>query len=171
MEITAKVRRIEKNITGEMAVTFETLADISTLGDMQGDLIVKISRPYKKRSLDANSYAWALMTKIAAAVKTSKEEVYEECLHRYGVPEMDADGNIIHGNFPNGLDVRKIPGHWYIVDDLGAAIYCVLIKGSSEYSTVEMAHFIDGVISEAKELGIETLTPAELDSMKKAWHP
>jgi hypothetical protein len=40
-----------------------------------------------------------------------------------------------------------------------------LIIGSSEYDTKQMAQFIDGIVSEAKELGIETLTPAELAVM------
>jgi hypothetical protein len=44
-----------------------------------------------------------------------------------------------------------------------------MIKGSSEYDTAEMAKFIDAVVLEAKELGIETLPPAELERMKSLW--
>jgi hypothetical protein len=32
-----------------------------------------------------------------------------------------------------------------------------------------MSHLIDGVISEAKELGIDTLTPDEKERMLAAW--
>ena len=32
-----------------------------------------------------------------------------------------------------------------------------------------MATLIDGVVSECKELGIETLTPRELEVMKQKW--
>jgi hypothetical protein len=46
-----------------------------------------------------------------------------------------------------------------------------MIKGSSEYDTKEMSRFIDGIVAEAKELGIETLPPAELETMMKAWKP
>ena len=42
-----------------------------------------------------------------------------------------------------------------------------MIKGSSEYDTKEMSSFIDGIISEAKGLGIETLPPEELERMMK----
>jgi hypothetical protein len=38
--------------------------------------------------------------------------------------------------------------------------------GSSAYNTEEMTIFVDGVISEAKEMGIETLTPDELAEMR-----
>lgn len=44
-----------------------------------------------------------------------------------------------------------------------------MIKGSSEYDTVEMSHFIDRIVEEAKELGIETATPDELERMKQEW--
>ena len=37
-----------------------------------------------------------------------------------------------------------------------------LIKGSSRYDTKEMSFLLDGVIYEAKELGIEVLTQEEL---------
>jgi hypothetical protein len=42
-------------------------------------------------------------------------------------------------------------------------------KGSSEYDTREMSIFIDGIVSEAKQLNIETLTPKELENLKNSW--
>lgn len=39
------------------------------------------------------------------------------------------------------------------------------IKGSSQYNTREMSRLIDGLVSECKECGIETLTPEELERM------
>ena len=44
-----------------------------------------------------------------------------------------------------------------------------IFKGSSEYDTREMSVLIDGVISEAKELDIETLPPHEIERMKQKW--
>lgn len=41
--------------------------------------------------------------------------------------------------------------------------------GSSQYNTREMSILIDGIVSEAKELGIETATPDELAQMKSLW--
>ena len=42
-------------------------------------------------------------------------------------------------------------------------------KGSSEYDTREMAIFIDGIVSEAQTLGIDTRTPEELAEIKSLW--
>ena len=44
-----------------------------------------------------------------------------------------------------------------------------VFKGTSEYNTAEMAVFIDGVISEADELGIDTLPPNEIEKIKSLW--
>jgi hypothetical protein len=43
------------------------------------------------------------------------------------------------------------------------------MRGSHTYNSVEMARLIDGVISEAKELGIETITVSEKDKMLEQW--
>ena len=45
----------------------------------------------------------------------------------------------------------------------------IIYKGTSEYNTKEMSIFIDGVVQEAKQLGIETKTPKELEEMKERW--
>jgi hypothetical protein len=42
-------------------------------------------------------------------------------------------------------------------------------KGSSEFDTKEMSIFIDGIVSEAKELGIQTDTPDQIAKMKALW--
>ena len=45
-----------------------------------------------------------------------------------------------------------------------------LMRGSHTFNTEEMAHLIDGVISEAQELGIDTLTETEKAKMLAAWN-
>ena len=47
----------------------------------------------------------------------------------------------------------------------------LLLKGSSEYDSQEMSQFIDGIILDCKDLGIETLPPEELARMMAAWNP
>ena len=45
----------------------------------------------------------------------------------------------------------------------------IVMKGSHQYDTKQMATLIDGVVSEAKEMGIETIPPQELERMKQSW--
>lgn len=121
-----------------------------------------------KRSLDANAYAWVLMTKIASAIGSSKDEVYEEMLRCYGCL-CEEDGGYITITVKNTVDVSRIGGHWMPYREKGQWISYLMIKGSSEYDTAEMSRFIDGIISEAQGLDIETLPPHEIEVMKKAW--
>ena len=169
MQLKASLNGIHKSFHGETLLTFLTTEDVTPLTDMQGDLSLTVSRFVKKRSLDANAYAWVLMGKIASVLKTSKEEVYEEALRRYGVSETDEDGRSIEIQVDRSVDAHLLPGHWYRVDDLGNRVIYMMLKGSSEYTTKEMSVFIDGLVSEAKELHIETLPPDELERMMKAW--
>ena len=43
----------------------------------------------------------------------------------------------------------------------------MMLKGTHEYDSKEMSVLINGVVDEARDLDIETLTPAELDRMLK----
>jgi hypothetical protein len=42
-------------------------------------------------------------------------------------------------------------------------------KGSSEFDSREMSIFLDGVVSEAQELGIPTETPDQIAKLKSMW--
>ena len=72
--------------------------------------------------------------------------------------------------------VEKIKTEWRAVRELGeinvngsSGIQLQCYFGSSTYDSKEMATLIDGVVREAKELGIETLPPDELLRMKQEW--
>ena len=137
------------------------------------ELKVKAVQYRKKRSLDANAYAWTLMSQIAAVLGTNKDSIYEEMLRRYGQPYLDENGISEKITVLADIDVNKYGIHTkYIgsghVEGREFKHYMVL-KGSSQYDTKEMSVFIDGIVSECKELGIETLTPRELEQMKVAW--
>lgn len=44
-----------------------------------------------------------------------------------------------------------------------------VIRGTHTYNTYEMSKLIDGTVSEAKELGIETITTTEIEEMMKRY--
>lgn len=45
----------------------------------------------------------------------------------------------------------------------------VLYYGSSTFDTKQMARLIDNIVQDCKALGIETLTPQQLDALKEEW--
>lgn len=127
----------------------------------------EITREKKKRSLNANAYAWQLITKIGDVLRLSKEDVYFDMLKSYGqggaisVEERFADNFKRTWKYHESLGKSQLKGRTFE--------HFRFWVGSSEYSTEEMAILIDGIVQEAKQLKIETLTPMELERLKDEW--
>lgn len=147
---------------GDLIEHFEDLATIPRLA-------IKMCKYSQKRSLDANAYAWVLMSKIAVKRETSKEEIYELMLRHYGVADEDAEGRPIIVTIANHLDISLLGGHWFFYKGNDRFNSYIKIKGSSEYTTQEMSKFIEGVVSEAKDEGIDTMIPDDIRRLVKEW--
>ena len=173
MKLTGKIDAVNVDfVTGVPKITF-TVSASEKADLMQGyddlkdvELLTIEAKPFrKKRSLNANAYAWKLITEIADAVRASKDEIYLQMLKRYGQSELiSVLSNIQIGYYVKYYEQAgesKLNGKTFT--------HYRVYKGSSEYDSKEMAHFIDCVVQEAKELGIETLTPRELERMKAEW--
>lgn len=150
-----------------LRVADKSLLNEDILDGRELDLSIKEHRP--KRSLNANNYMWALIGQIASALRVSNDEIYHRMLCDYGTFERE-DGAV------QMISVRaenKLSGYWYIhtkpiktVELEGKYFtHYALLKGSSDYDTKEMSTLLDGVIYEAKELGIEVLSPEELERL------
>lgn len=119
-----------------------------------------------KRSLNANAYAWVLITKIANEMRLSKEEVYLNMLKHYGQSEI-----------VSVLSRINVSGYFKYYEKIGTATlqgkeftHYKVYKGSSEYDTREMSILIDGIVQEAKNMDIETLSDAEILHLKQLWN-
>lgn len=151
--------------------------DAFALGEKLNSLVgeeidIAVDKHRKKRSLNANSYFHVLCGKIAEALGSSKDEVHNLMLQRYGQYARDKNGNIVFMLVPGSEDYSKDPEiHLKPTgkseDRNGRTYYWYAkMKPSHEYNTKEMATLIDGTISEAKELDIETLTPDEIERLE-----
>lgn len=124
-------------------------------------------KEYKqKRSLDANAFYWTLVTQIANAVRTSKEEIHLKMLKEYG----ETYSLLLPAN--KGLEgLIKYYEVESIIEKNGKKFvsYKAYLP-SSEMNTKQMSILIDGVVSEAEELGIPTLTPREINELKMGWN-
>ena len=171
MECTGKLKSVSKNwISRKWEVTFEINEDITASIDKIRDkllnLTAKIHR--EKRSLDANAYAWVLMKKIAEAIHTDKWTVYLMMLERYSP--------VFTHIIVRPEAVERVKGEWRTVKVLGpiqvngsSGIQLQCYFGSSTFDSKEMSSFIDGIVSECKEMGIETLPPDEIERMRREW--
>lgn len=157
--------------TGRLTMLFEPYEDFRECYEQLkvcDKLSLEIKKYRAKRSLDANAYAWVLMSKLAEVLNTSKEEVYEHMLQKYGALYEDDEGYITI-TIKSTIPVEKLGGHWLRIRGNDHYIGYAMIKGSSEYDTGEMSRFIDGIISECEEMRIQTITPNEIEEMKQKW--
>lgn len=172
MEFTGRLEGITKDWwTGDTLVTFST-ADFSpeAAEAIKGiDLTIKAAKKRNKRSLDANAYSWVLMQKLAEACHTDKGTIYLRCLQRYSrkfthiiVKEKAVEAAM--EAFRTCVDLGEV----LVNGQQGHQLQVYF--GSSTFDTKEMSVFIDGIVSECKELGIETATPEELERMKQKWN-
>ena len=116
----------------------------------------------EKRSIDQNAYCWKLINEIANAVRKSKEEVYFDMLKNYG---QMSEISMLSSVEPTGYFKYYETVSKRIFNNNEFTIYRIY-KGSSEYDTKEMSIFIDGIVQEAQQLGIQTLTPSQLLELK-----
>lgn len=119
-----------------------------------------------KRSLQANAYFHVLANKIAAATNSSLDDVKKMLVERYGTLARSADNKCMAAKLPKNTNIDLIyPYYRYIGDDeTGLAMY-LFYKRTRDLNKEEMSRLIEGTVSEAKALNIETLTPDELARM------
>lgn len=124
---------------------------------------ITIDKHRNKRSLNANAYSWKLQNEIANQLRVSKEEVHFQMLKDYG--QRDYVSILANVNPNDHFDYFEEQG---IFKHSGNTFKSYLIyKPTHKYTSKEMSIFINGVVQEAKNLGIETLEDKELNEMIK----
>lgn len=134
-------------------------------------LKIKAVKYTQRRSLDANAYFHVLVGKIADALTISKAKAKNVLICKYGQPQLLPDGDIMvyKTNAPEEFMWEQESIHAIPVKYEEKATFYKIYRGSHTYDTKEMSVLIDGTVADAKELGIETDTPAEIAEMKERW--
>lgn len=129
--------------------------------------VCKIDHYRKKRSLNSNSYAWALITQIADKLRADKEEIYFQMLKRYGPSSVVSVVEEAAEVFKKSVKYCEEFGQSVLNGK--NFVHIKVYMGSSEFDTKQMSIFIDGIVSEATELKIPTMTPSEIEKLKSSW--
>lgn len=157
---------------GKQRLTIETPDDFRGEYDrLHGKEISAEIKVYRKpRSLDANAYFHVLVNEIAKVLQSSDDEVKKQLVIRYGTIERDDDGGPYGIMLPAKADPDRVYPYtrrYKTVEQNGKMFHCyLLLKHTRFMDSAEMSHLIDGAVSEAKQLGVETMTPDELASLK-----
>ena len=173
METTGRVENITKDWKSDkLIISFLVDSIPADLEDLQNKNLDVVAKPHRdKRSLNANAYFHALSGKIAEKLGTSLTHEKNRMIREYGQYE------VIDGMIPTltakekyedkMLDIEGV--HLKVVERPGGTVKMAVMRGSHTYNTAEMSRLIDATVEEAKELGIETLTPDQLERMKASW--
>ena len=137
------------------------LEEIRTLDDNKL-YDVKITEYSDKRKQSQNSYYWVLVTQLADVLRTSKDELHEQLLKRYS--QRDYISLLSHIKISDYFPYYEYQ-NTYKHNDNTFKSYLVF-KRSSDMNKREFGILLDGLISECKECGINTLTPEQVRELK-----
>lgn len=162
-----------KMVNGKPVVSLQVDSDAGITELLEGDLLrIEVKKYKAKRSLTANAYMWVLLNEIAQKTGEPRTEVYRQAIMDAGVMKpLVVKEKIVDEVLPMLTDVKPtgtgdfaLEGH---TKNGWTEVY--LYIGSSKYNTEEMSRLIDYIVTEAKALGIDTMTPEELERMKTEW--
>ena len=154
---------ISVTVNEDFSAEFDELKDC--------EVKVEIKKLNRKRSLDANAYAWVLIDRIAEKTGVRKSEVYRNAIREIGgvsdtvcVVERAVD-RLVTGWEHQGI------GWQTEVEDakIDGCKRVTLFYGSSVYDTAQMSRLIDLLVQDAEALGIPTITDEEAKRMLGKW--
>lgn len=169
----ARIKDITYSETGECLVTFivskREKDKIKALSDADAD--IKISKYKEKRSLDANAYAWVLMSELSSVTGIRTDDIYREYIRNVGgnvvtvCAEQDKADRICSDWENNGLGWQAVQFESKIQGCMNIRLY----EGSSSFDTGQMSRLISMIKQDCEEQGIETATPEEIKNMISLW--
>ena len=138
---------------------------IKWLFSQDRDKLFDITEHKEKRSLNANALLWKCLGELASALHSDKWTVYLQMLKRYGTYTYICVK-------PKVVDAVK--KQWRECEEIGRvniggqeAVQMLCYFGSSTMNTKEFSNLLDGVISEMKEMGLETPLDKDLERALK----
>lgn len=168
-----RLKDLYRNRDGEWVISFSTPEDFREEFDSLADKEVKveIKRYSRKRSLDANAYAWVLLDKIAQKTGIKKSEVYRNAIREIGgvsttVCVMDKAVERLKASWQaHGLGWQTETQESKIDGCTNVTLY----YGSSVYDADQMSQLINSLVQDAEALGIPTITPEEEERLVSMW--
>lgn len=171
--ITGRIKDFARDIFSQKQVlTLEVDGDCAELVEKLKDekLTIELKKFRKKRSLTANGFYWALVHQISQATGNSDAFTHNtylrdcRCVKKIAgvtlaVPVPDTDE--AEKEIMNSPTQHLYPTGKTIEGKDGALRYYIVLKGSSEFDSAEMARLIDFAVRDANVLGIPTITAEE----------
>ena len=147
------------------------------MGQEDKEKLWDLSEHEEKRSKNQNSYYRKLIGELARRTKISSNEIHNRYLRQLGLVER-VNGRMVTTYVPDtdegerwALEAETYhikPTSGVMMGKDGVLYRCyVVLRGSSTFTVAEFSSLVDLAVQDAKEQGIETMTPAELAHLRE----
>lgn len=138
--------------------------------------VFEVTLKKEKRTRSQNAYYWVLLSKVAQKLGTPATVLHNRMLRDYPCPFVIA-GKTAKTLLPDTdeteakvlrletVHLKPTSQTTTLADGIRYRTY-VLLRGSHEMTTDEMSWLLEGMVQEAKQQGIETMTPDELARLR-----
>lgn len=141
------------------------------LGAKERPYMADIKERRKKRSLDANAKAWALLRELSVAVGQADIDLYKGYVRDIGphkdftlTPDEAKTFRVAWEQLGTGWPTEQVD---YTPD--GDRVIIRAYYGSSTYNTKQMSVLLDRIIQDCEAVGIETLSDRERSLLLEEW--
>lgn len=151
---------------GKLELTTSAPEALKWLYSFKPDKEYDIVKHVEKRSRNANSYAWQLVTMLSKKLNIPTEEVY-----RHAIQNIGGQTTIVSMPVYAASDFKKafLRGHiGRNVDVIGESdgkVDLLITYGSSDYDRKQMSQFIESLIQDCRAVGIETKDENYINSL------
>ena len=150
---------------------------VSYLMQADREKVWDLTEHREHKSKSQNAYYWKLLSMTAEKMRLSKTELHNMMLRDYGQRQY-IGGKLVRIPIPDTEEAERaalmadtfhLAPTSQVVEGKDGVAYrtYLLLRGSTDYDTKEMSALLDGMIMEAEQHGIETITPLELAKMRE----
>lgn len=139
----------------------------------QNKLNIEIKKYRKKRSKDANSYFWKLLSEYSEEKEVDTIEEYKERVKALGIFRQFKIEKDNISTFEKMWTAQGIA--WFCetfdTDFIGDTEFKIInaYYGSSSFNTKQMSRLINDLVEDCKEVRIETKPKEEIKALLKEW--
>lgn len=123
----------------------------------------------KKRSNNANSYFWELLTQLCEEMNLNVIEEYKKRIKELGICrqwELEKE-NV--STFVRMWEDKGIAWFTEIVEEIGDKVILNAYYGSSSYNSKQMSRLLDNLVQDCKSVGIQTLDSLEIENLRSEY--
>ena len=177
----ATLKDILRGRNGGFVVSFETPVDCSELFDdlRSGQVDITIKKWFAHRTRDANAFAWVLIDQITDKLQQKEPwagwkpvDVYRNSIRDIaGISTIVGIKTCAVETFRRNWEHGHL-GRQVVVLEEGAKEGWSSVNvfyGSSDFNTEQMSRLINGLIQEAEQLGIPTITEKQEKKLISGW--